>query len=90
MQLSLPLLHSHIVTSVLLVVFSTITQTRAGNYFHGVTAANSAPNSDAYRCRSQEEVSEFCSIKKSVDAAWVLSEESMMAMITIFLPYPPT
>ncbi|TEB25691.1 glycoside hydrolase [Coprinellus micaceus] len=65
MQLSLPLLHSHIVTSVLLVVFSTITQTRAGNYFHGVTAANSAPNSDAYRCRSQEEWNNLANTAKS-------------------------
>ncbi|TEB25999.1 glycoside hydrolase [Coprinellus micaceus] len=63
--MQLPLLPSHAVASVFLVLLSTATQTYAGNYFHGVTAANSAPNSGAYRCRTQGEWNDLAHTAKS-------------------------
>ncbi|TEB36831.1 glycoside hydrolase [Coprinellus micaceus] len=52
-------------TSALLVLLSATSQTLAANYFHGITASNSAPNSGAYRCRTQAEWNDLARTARS-------------------------
>ena len=56
-SLEKPMRLPYLSTSALLVLLSATSQTLAANYFHGITASNSAPNSGSYRCRTQAEVS---------------------------------
>ncbi|KAF5315848.1 hypothetical protein D9611_005021 [Ephemerocybe angulata] len=55
---------SQIVASVVLVLLSAVTESHASNYFYGVTASNSKPNS-GYNCRTQADWNSLASTARS-------------------------